>query len=125
MPSWSEFRRPLFVGGVLLFGGQQFLRHVLSLPIPALLQAYLGDVVSMPLILTLALVAQRRLVAHSRTFVFPNSWLVLAWAYVAIWFEVLLPHFSDKAVSDPLDVAAYAVGTLAFRRWLNRADEVL
>ena len=124
MPGWPEFRRPLFRGGVLLFGGQQLLRHILVVPIPALLQAYLGDVVSMPLILTLALVAQRRLVARSRTFVFPDSWLLLAWAYVSVWFEALLPYFSNKAVADPLDVVAYAVGTLAFRRWLNRAEDV-
>jgi hypothetical protein len=120
MPGWSEFRRPLFVGAVLLFGAQQFGRHVLGVPLPALLQAYLGDVISMPIILTLALVAQRHLVAKLRTFVFPDSWLLLAWAYVSVWFEVLLPHFSNQAVADPLDVVAYAVGTLAFRHWLNR-----
>lgn len=120
MPGWFEFRRPLFVGAVLLFGGQQLGRYVLGVPIPTLFQAYLGDVVSMPIILTLALVAQRRLVAHSGTFVFPDSWLLLAWAYVVVWFELLLPHFSSRSVADPLDVVAYAVGTLAFRHWLNR-----
>jgi hypothetical protein len=123
MLSGAEFRRPLFVGAVLLFGAQLLLRHGLGVPEPALLRAYLGDVLSMPLILTLALVAQRRLVAHSGAFVFPDSWLLLAWAYVAVWFEVLLPHFSARAVADPLDVLAYAVGTLAFRRWLNRTAD--
>jgi hypothetical protein len=49
-----------------------------------------------------------------------GTWLLLAWAYVSVWFEVLLPHFSNQAVADPLDVVAYAVGTLAFRHWLNR-----
>lgn len=124
MQAWSsEFRRPLFVGAVLLFGGQQLLRHVLAVPVPALLTAYLGDVVSMPIMLTLALFAQRRLVAHSRTFVFPASWLLLAWLYVSVWFEVLLPGCSARAVADPFDVVAYALGTLAFRYWLNRAGE--
>lgn len=123
MRGWPEFRRPLFVGAVLLFGGQQFLRHVLGMPVPALLQAYLGDAVSMPIILTLALVAQRRWVANSHTFIFRDSWLLLAWGYVSVWFEGLLPYFSAHAVADPLDVVAYAVGTLAFRRWLNRAAE--
>ena len=93
---------------------------MLGLPISTLLQAYLGDAVSIPSILTLALVASRRLVAHSPTFVFPNSWLLLAWGCVSVWFEVL-PGFSARAVTDPLDVVAYAMGTLAFRHWLNRA----
>ena len=123
MQAWSEFRRPLFLGAVLLFGGQQLLRHVLSVPVPALLTAYLGDVVSMPIMLTLALFAQRCLVAHSRTFVFPSSWLLFAWLYVSVWFEVLLPCFSARAVADPFDVGAYALGTLAFSHWLNRAGE--
>ncbi|GAA4002035.1 hypothetical protein GCM10022408_11710 [Hymenobacter fastidiosus] len=113
----------MFVGAVLLFGGQQFLRYVLAVPGPALLTAYLGDLTSMPIILTLALFAQRRLVAHSRTFVFPDSWLLLAWLSVAAWFEVLLSVFSARAVADPFDVGAYALGTLAFRHWLNRAGE--
>ncbi|WP_460607894.1 hypothetical protein [Hymenobacter terrigena] len=74
----------------------------------------------MPIILTLCLAAQRRLVTHSPAFVVPDSWLLLAWLYVSVWFEALLPHFSAKAVADPLDVAAYALGTWAFRRWLNQ-----
>ncbi len=121
MSSWFEFRQPLFLGAIVLFAGQQFLRYVLFVPIPGLLQSYLNDVISIPLMLTVALYAQRRLVARSYTFVFPDSWLLLAWGYVSVWFEILLPCFSVRAVADPFDVAAYAVGTLAFRRWLNRA----
>ncbi len=34
--------------------------------------------------------------------------------------EGILPYFSARAVADPFDVVAYAVGTLAFRYWLNK-----
>jgi hypothetical protein len=47
-------------------------------------------------------------------------WLLAAWAYVSVFFEAVLPYFSTTAVADPFDVVAYAMGTLAFRYWLNR-----
>ncbi|MFC7670247.1 hypothetical protein ACFQT0_24920 [Hymenobacter humi] len=108
------------MGSVLVYAAFQLNRYVGHWPVPALLSSYLGDVASMPVILSVALAAQRRLVMHSRTFVFPWSWLLAAWAYVSVWFELALPYFSARAVADPLDVVAYAVGTLAFGRWLNR-----
>jgi hypothetical protein len=110
----------LFVGAVLVYVAFQLNRYVGHWPVPAPLSSYLGDVASMPVILSIALAAQRRLVMHSRAFVFPRSWLLAAWAYVSVWFELGLPHISAQAVADPLDVVAYAVGTLAFGRWLNR-----
>ena len=123
MGPWPELRRPLFLGAVGLFGGLQLLRYGCGMPLPVLLTSYLADLLSMPIILTLALYAYRRLVARSCTLVFPDSWLWLAWLYVAVWFELLLPAVSARAVADPFDVVAYALGTLAFRAWLNRADE--
>ncbi|WP_052732229.1 hypothetical protein [Hymenobacter terrenus] len=120
MRRWPEFRQPLFVGAVLLYGAYQLSRWVLHVPLPLVLTSYLADLAALPVLLSLALTAQRRLGNHSPSFVFPDSWLLAAWLFVSVWFEVLLPHFSAQAVADPLDVVAYALGTLAFRRWLNR-----
>jgi hypothetical protein len=120
MRQWPEFRRPLFVGATLLYGAYQLNRRVLHEPLPPVVTAHLADLAALPVLLTLALAAQRRLGNHSPAFVFPSSWLLAAWAFVSVWFEVLLPLFSSRAVADPLDVVAYALGTLAFRRWLNR-----
>jgi len=117
---WPEFRRPLFIVCVLLYAAYQLNRYVLHRPMPELLTSYLGDLATMPVMLSLALAAQRRLVAKSRTFVLPDLWLLAAWAYVSVFFEAVLPYFSATAVGDPFDVVAYAVGTLAFRHWLNR-----
>ncbi len=117
---WPEFRHPLFVVAVLLYVAYQLNRYVLHWPMPALLTSYLGDLAAMPVMLSLALAAQRRLVAKSRAFVLPDLWLLAAWAYVSVFFEAVLPYFSATAVGDPFDVVAYAVGTLAFRQWLNR-----
>lgn len=120
MRPWPEFRRPLFAGAVGLHGLLQLNRHVLHTALPTPFNSYLGDLLALPVLLTLALAAQRRLGPHSATFVFPDAWLLAAWLGVSVWFEGLLPLFSSHAVADPLDVLAYALGTLAFRHWLNR-----
>ena len=121
MRRWSAFRRPLFGATVLLDGLLQLNRRALHWPLPTPLTAYLADLAAMPVILTLALAMQRRLERRLDTFVFPEPWLLAAWVAVSVWFEGLLPLFSTQAVADPFDVVAYAIGTFAFRRWLNRA----
>ncbi|WP_460619405.1 magnesium citrate secondary transporter [Hymenobacter ruber] len=95
-------------------------RCVLHVPLPALVTSYLADVLALPVMLTLALAVQRRLGNHSRHFILPDTWLLASWLFVSVWFEGILPSYSRQAVADPLDVVAYALGTLAFRQWLNR-----
>ena len=117
---WPEFRRPLFVVAALSYSLHLLNRHVLHIPLPALLTSYLADTLALPVMLSLALAAQRRLGNHPAHFVFPDTWLLAAWFFISVWFEGILPHYSPQAVADPLDVLAYALGTLAFRHWLNR-----
>ncbi len=59
--AWPEFRHPLFVVSVLLYAAYQLNRYVLHWPMPTLLTSYLGDLAAMPVMLSLALAAQRRL----------------------------------------------------------------
>ncbi|MGY2132585.1 magnesium citrate secondary transporter [Hymenobacter sp. HD11105] len=120
MKRWPEFRHPLFVIAVLLYVGYLVNRYLVHWPLPTLLTSYLGDLAAMPVMLSLALAAQRRFVARTRAFVLPDTWLIAAWIYVSLWFEGILPYFSATAVADPFDVVAYAVGTVAFRLWLNK-----
>ena len=121
MKPWPEFRHPLFIVAVLLYAGYLLNRYLLHWPLPTLLTSYLGDLAAMPVMLSLALAAQRRFVARTRAFIFPDTWLIAAWVYVSLWFEGILPYFSATAVADPFDVVAYAIGTVAFRHWLNRS----
>lgn len=113
-----ELRHPLFVGATGLYGLYKLTRFFHWVTLPAWVTAYLADLACMPVLLTLTLVVQRRL-TRNLAFTFPDSWLVAAWLYVAVVFELLMPHWSARYVHDPLDVIAYAIGTLAFRYWLN------
>jgi hypothetical protein len=115
---WGHLGHPLVAAGALLYAGLRLNRHWLHHPVPSLLSAYLGDLLCMPLLLSLLLAAHRLLINRRGTL--PVAWLVGAWAYVAVWFEGLLPLWSPQAVADPLDVVAYALGTWAFHHWLNR-----
>ena len=113
-------RHPLLVGSVLLYAALYLNRHLLHHPLPSWLSSHGADLLAMPILLSVALAAQRYLFPQFRRLVLPDSWLVGAWLAVSVWFEGILPYFSAIAVADILDVAAYGVGTLAFRRWLNQ-----
>jgi len=114
-----ELRRPLFVVAAVLYGLYKVLRLGNWATFPPYVTSYLADLTCLPILLTLTLVVQRRL-TRNLAFTFPTSWLVAAWLYVSVIFEVIVPQWSAHYISDPFDVVAYALGTLAFRYWLNR-----
>lgn len=114
-----EFRQAAFWLPLLTYLLYQLNARVGHWPLPPLLTAYLSDLLALPVILTLALVVQRRWVQHRAAFVLPDSWLLGAWLYVAVWFEVVLPLLSAQHTADPLDAVAYGLGTLFFRWQLN------
>jgi hypothetical protein len=111
-------RHPLVVGAALAYGSGQLARRWLHWPLPGLLGAYLGDLLCLPLMLSAALALHRALICRTGTL--PGAWVLAAWLAVSVWFEGLLPLWSARATADPLDVVAYALGGLAFQRWLNK-----
>ena len=115
---WGHLGHPLVLGAALLYAALRLNRGWLHQPLPTLLSSYLGDALCMPLLLSLLLAAHRWLIKRRGTL--PVAWLVGAWACVSVWFEGLLPLWSPRAVADPFDVLAYALGTWAFHHWLNR-----
>jgi len=114
----TGLRHPLVVGAALVYSSCQLARRWLHWPLPPLLGAYLGDLLCLPLMLSAALALHRLLIC--RTGILPVSWVVAAWLAVSVWFEGLLPLWSAQATADPFDVVAYALGGLAFQRWLNK-----
>ena len=110
-------RHPLVIASGLLYAALCISRRQLHLTPPPLVAFYLADLLFMPLLLSFALAGQQ--VVYGRDHL-PATWLLGAWAGASLWFEVLLPRWSARAVADPFDVLAYALGTLAFHRWLNQ-----
>jgi hypothetical protein len=114
----ADLRHPVFVTAALVYTVLYINKHWLHRWLPLGIASYLGDLLSLPLLLSLALAAHRLLIDRAGTL--PVTWVVGAWLVVAIWFEGLLPRWSAQAMADPLDVLAYALGALAFHHWLNR-----
>jgi hypothetical protein len=123
MPVLAVLRHPLFLGSTLLYGSCQLNKRWLHWPLPTWLTSYLSDVLCLPVMLSLALAAHQLL--YGRRATLPGSWVLAAWATVALWFEGLLPLWSAQAVADPWDVLAYAAGALAFHRWLNKPASIV
>ncbi|UOQ51973.1 magnesium citrate secondary transporter [Hymenobacter cellulosivorans] len=115
-----EFCRPAFWLPLLVYLLYQVNARFGHFPLPLLLRAYLSDLLAMPVILTLALVVQRRWVHRRTSFILPDSWLLGAWLYISVWFELLLPLLSARHTGDFFDAVAYGLGTLFYRRFLNR-----
>jgi hypothetical protein len=115
-----ELRHPLFVAAVLLYVLGKIWQMAWPHTAPLFVYGYLGDLLSMPVVLTLALWAQRRFGPHPPGFVFPDTWLLATWLYVSALFEGVMPLLSATYTADWLDVLVYGLSTLAFRQWLNR-----
>ncbi|QIX60031.1 hypothetical protein HER32_02020 [Hymenobacter sp. BT18] len=117
----QELRHPLFLVGAVLYLFSSVNRYWAPWPpLPAFINSHLGDLLTLPLELTLLLWVMRRYYFRCPSFVLPGAWIISTWVVIAVWFELLLPHFNPKVIADPLDVVAYTVGGLIFWRWMNQ-----
>lgn len=86
---------------------------------PAWTDAWLDDLLCLPLVLGLVLFVRR---ARGLDGGLPFVHVATGWAVFAILFELLLPRLDAAFTADPLDAAAYAVGAMLFQVSLNRPD---
>ncbi|MET4106176.1 hypothetical protein [Hymenobacter sp. UYP22] len=116
----AELRHPLFWICALLYLFSCVNRYWANWHLPASINSHLGDLLNLPLELTLVLWVMRRFYFRQPSFVLPVSWIVATWLVDALWFELLMPYFKPSMTADWLDVVAYALGGLVFWRWMNR-----
>lgn len=113
-------RQPLFVASAGIYAAYQLATRAGHWVPPDWAGRWLADLLCMPVVLTVALAAQRG-GRRRPTFTLPDAWLVLAWAFVSVWFEVLAPRWVPaRYTADWFDVVAYGLGTWGYRQWLNR-----
>jgi len=82
----------------------------------------LDDLLIMPLLLTVVLAAHR-LAGRSATWVLPLGHSLPVLVAYSLFFEAILPRLDSRAISDILDVPAYAAGWLVFQFLLNKPGE--
>lgn len=84
-----------------------------SVGIPGWVDAYLTDVLCLPLILSLSLILLRWIFQRAEMLL-TVPMIVFAWVVTSVLFEVVLPLKSDVYVADTMDVVAYGIGALIF-----------
>lgn len=87
----SLLLHPLFMGCALLYGVLQLATRGGHWAPPHWASNWLSDALCMPVVLTLALAVQRG-VRRQPAFVLPGLWVLLAWAVVSVWFELIAPR---------------------------------
>lgn len=108
---------PVFILCVLLFGLNQSMEKVGVYIWP--LHTHLDDLLCLPIVLTLILIAQR-LYFKNAHYTHPKRHLLIALLLFSVVFEWMLPMLSGRYTSDPLDIAAYTVGALLFQVTINK-----
>jgi len=87
--------------------------------LPAALRWHLSDLVCLPLVLGLALLAQR-LWRMDSAYRLPWWHGLSAWGLYAVYFEGVLPRLNASATADPVDVLCYLAGWGVFECGVNR-----
>ncbi|MBK6642010.1 MAG: hypothetical protein IPG39_12690 [Bacteroidetes bacterium] len=107
---------PLFIGSVVLFVLNQLMEHS-GIFVP-LIYSYLDDLLFMPIVLTLSLLLQRRILGWK--YRLNTIHLLFGFVYVSVVMEAVLPLMNDRFISDPFDVLMYGFGIILFQMLLNK-----
>lgn len=103
---------PLFMLYTAIWGTVHLFRSI-GAPLPWV-NGWLTDFIFIPAVAHLSLTFTRQIVLKSNTYRYPLRHLILAWIYVSLVCEGLLPIISERAVRDFFDVLAYLGGSLFF-----------
>ena len=117
---WALFLHPVFVVSTVLFGINQTLERVFHLFLFPL-NAYLDDLVALPLSLTPVLWLYRKIYAHQKGIAFSLAQCLGAALYFSIAFEVVAVWLKPQAfTADWLDVGCYFIGAMIFYATINK-----
>lgn len=84
------------------------LSRAAGAPLP-LMNGWLSDFLFVPVVCHIALVLTRYLLRKPE-YKYPLKYIVAVAVYSSVFFELILPAVSSKAIADPLDVVAYMGG---------------
>lgn len=109
----QPLRSPLFVVSCWLFAWHQWLQQGLGVHL-RVADAWLDNLVAMPIILTLLVTERRVLFRHGPSYQLSATQVVLATLYVAVVSELLFPRLSPRFTFDWLDFVFYGLGAAGY-----------
>lgn len=115
----NVFKNLYFFIPVLLFAGNQVLEKVFEIFIPWV-HAYLDDLLALPVILGITLQIYRWIHPLGEDFRFKKEHVIVAFLYVSVVFEGILPWYSEVYIRDFWDTLCYGLGTIFFHFKINR-----
>lgn len=94
----------------MIFIGNQIAQHIgIS---GYFTTSYLDDLICFPIVLFIVQLVHRNF--YNKNFILPISHIILGVVFFSVIFEILLPRFSFRYISDYLDVVFYLVGAIIF-----------
>ena len=112
-------RNPYFFLPGLLFAFNQVLEKHFGVFIPYI-HSYLDDILAMPVILGITLQVYRLIHPLQELFRLKKEHVFVAFLYVSVVFEGILPFFAPHYVRDFRDIFCYGLGSLIFYYKINR-----
>lgn len=77
------------------------------------IDSYLDDVLFLPLVFGFFRLL-KRVISREPDWDIPHAWMINTLLFVSVYFEGILPLFSNRFTSDPLDIIAYTGGMTAY-----------
>lgn len=114
----NVFKNPYFFIPILLFAGNQVLEKGFEIFIPWV-HAYLDDLLALPVILGITLQIYRWIHPLGEGFRFKKEHVIVAFLYVSVVFEGVLPWYSEVYIRDLWDILCYGLGSLIFYFKIN------
>lgn len=110
---------PVFIICALLFVVHQVLQKGLDITFP-LVDRYLDNLLTMPIILSLLLVERQYLFKRGKAYRLSALDVAIATVFIALISEILFPLLSQKFTTDWWDVVFLALGSLIFYVTINQ-----
>ena len=109
----ESVKSPLFIICSVLFLLHQVAQYILEVRIP-FVDAYLDNLVAMPIFLALLMAERRILFKRDATYKLSVLEVFLATAYISLISELLFPLLASRFTFDPFDVAFFFAGAALF-----------
>lgn len=118
-------KNPFFFIPVILFWTNQFFERVMGWHSSGFLSSYADDLLAMPVILGITLQIYQWIHPKKELFTFSKAQVLVAFVYVSIVFEFLLPKYSSTYTSDYWDILCYGLGSIYFYKFINHTRRSL
>lgn len=106
-------RRPLFLISVTLFAIHQVLQGLLKIKIP-FADAYVDNILLMPIVLTLWLAEKRVLFKKEKGHALSPTEIIMVTLYMLLITEWIFPLLTTRFTTDAWDVVFTAAGSLFY-----------